>query len=83
MAISAVMKAGSGYADGSRPPLQKVRDQAQARCLALLRVELHAEHCITADDCRYIPCIVDMGQPLRLILNNHMIRMDKIGMIAC
>src|SRR3954454_12114812 len=63
----------------SRLPLQEVRDQPQAQALALFRVELGADHGVTANDGGDGTAVVRLGDQIGALGRLEMIRVHEIG----
>src|SRR3954454_11747304 len=64
----------------SRFPFQEVRDQPQAQALALFRVELGADHGVTANDGGNGAAVVRLGNEIGALGRLEMIRVHEIGM---
>src|SRR5258705_12373556 len=60
-------------------PLQEVGDQPQAQALALLRVELGADHGAAADDGADRPALVSFGDEIGALGCLEVERMHEIG----
>src|SRR3954453_7484860 len=63
----------------SRFPLQEVRDQPQTQALALFRMELGADHGVTANDGGDGTAIVRLSDEIGALGRLEMIRVDEIG----
>src|SRR3954452_17211586 len=63
----------------SRFPFQEVRDQPQAQALALFRVELGADHGVTANDGGDRTARVRLGDETGALGRLEMIRVYEIG----
>src|SRR5829696_1872185 len=66
----------------SRLPLQKIADQSEAQFLALLRMELRADHIIARDDGGDRPAVIGLGQQVCRVFRLELIGVHEIGVQA-
>ena len=79
--ISALPRIGVQFNEESSLAIDAL-EQALAVAVALLGVELRADHCVAADDGGDVAVIVDMGQTFCRIGHTEVVGVDEIGVIA-